>query len=228
MGNLSVSRGFCPRKTSVRGLSPCVVSAIAVGVMLCGFAVADRDNVPIDNTLKATAAGAVETDLTLPARTPAEQRSLLVSDEDALYDATIWLARCIYSETGRRYEQELVAWVVRNRVETRYRGESTYAGVVLDPFQFSAFNRSSLTRVVLVSLDSTYASAKWTQAFNVARNVILAEADMRPFPITTRHFYSERSLGEADVPLWALEVEPITVHRYQVDAKRFRFFDRVS
>ncbi len=30
---------------------------------------------------------------------------------------TLWLARCIYSETKRPEEQELVAWVVRNRVE---------------------------------------------------------------------------------------------------------------
>ena len=31
----------------------------------------------------------------------------------------LWLARAMYSETKRPHEQELVAWVVRNRLESR-------------------------------------------------------------------------------------------------------------
>ncbi|WP_240332831.1 hypothetical protein [Salinibacter ruber] len=42
---------------------------------------------------------------------------------------TLWLARAIYSETKLPHEQELVAWVVRNRVETAYRGRRTYRAV---------------------------------------------------------------------------------------------------
>lgn len=170
----------------------------------------------------------IETIVRANPRSPAEQRAYLLSNEDALYNATLWLARVVYSETGRRHEQELVAWVVRNRVETRYRGESTYSGVVIDPFQFSGFNPRAVTRPFLLEVDSTYSSRQWNQAFDVARDVLLADASRRPFPITTRHFYSERSLGESDIPLWAVEIEPISVHPYRVDEKRFRFFDRVS
>ena len=59
---------------------------------------------------------------------------------DAVSEDVLWLARCIYSETKRAPEQELVAWVIRNRVETGYRGQRSYEGAVLDPYQFSAFN----------------------------------------------------------------------------------------
>jgi hypothetical protein len=159
---------------------------------------------------------------------PLEQRALLLDDVHALHRETMRLARCIYSESHRRHEQELVAWVVRNRVETRYRGESTYREVIIDPFQFSAFNYNSPTRDYLLELDSTYTSRGWIQAMEVARRVILADVDDRPFPITTRHFYSERSLGDAEIPIWSLESEPVRPHRYEVDEKRFRFFDGVS
>ncbi len=196
--------------------------------MLCGFAVADRETPVFEETPGVVAHQRTESIVNRAQLAPAEQRALMLSDEDALYDATLWLARCIYSETGRRHEQALVAWVVRNRVETRYRGESTYAAVVTDPFQFSAFNRGSLTREFLLSVDSTYTSSKWTQALDVAGDVIMADAEHRPFSITTRHFYSERSLGDSDVPLWSLELEPVNLHPFSVDEKRFRFFDRVS
>lgn len=228
MARSSAGRTYCPRETSVRGLNPSVVTTIAVVVMLCGFAVADKEGPRPDAATVAAEESRSEPAVAAVLLAPSEQRALLLSDEDALYRATLWLARCIYSETGRRREQELVAWVVRNRVETRYRGESTYANVVTDPFQFSAFNRRSLTREFLLSVDSTYASSEWSQAMRVARDVIMADADLRPFPITTRHFYSERSLGDADIPVWALEVKPVRVHAFSLDEKRFRFFDRVS
>ena len=69
-------------------------------------------------------------------------------------DDVLWLARCIYSETKKAHEQELVAWVIRNRVETGYRGESTYEGTVLDPYQFSAFNPGSSKRRLYATLAS--------------------------------------------------------------------------
>lgn len=228
MPRFSTSRTHCPREASVRGLGPGIVSAIAVGVMLCGFAIAGRETSGLEETTVAIDQDRTESVVNLSPFQPAEQRALMLSDADALYKETLWLARCIYSETGRRHEQALVAWVVRNRVETRYRGESTYAAVVIDPFQFSAFNRGSLTREFLLTVDSTYTSAKWEQALDVARDVILADSELRPFSITTRHFYSERSLDGAEIPMWALELEPVDVYPFLVDEKRFRFFDRVS
>ena len=80
----------------------------------------------------------------------------------------LWLARCIYSETKRAHEQELVAWVVRNRVETRYRGQGTYRGVVLDPYQFSAFNPGSRKRRLFMSLTPASDAQGWQSALRVA------------------------------------------------------------
>jgi hypothetical protein len=67
-------------------------------------------------------------------------------DASAVSEDVLWLARVIYSETKRPHEQELVAWVVRNRVETAYRGKDTYRSTVLDPWQFSAFNANAPKR----------------------------------------------------------------------------------
>src|SRR3990167_3969174 len=60
---------------------------------------------------------------------------ILNHDEEEI----LWLARLIYSETKRPEEQILVAWVVRNRVESNYTGES-YKEVALHDSQFSGLN----------------------------------------------------------------------------------------
>uniref|UniRef100_UPI000A985E42 cell wall hydrolase n=1 Tax=Rhodothermus marinus TaxID=29549 RepID=UPI000A985E42 len=82
-------------------------------------------------------------------------------------DEVLWLARCIYSESNRPEEQRLVAWVVRNRVETRYRGD-TYREVVLEPRQFSAFNRPTPRRDLILSLTPRSTVPGWQQALRIA------------------------------------------------------------
>lgn len=139
----------------------------------------------------------------------------------------LWLARCIYSETKRTDEQELVAWVVRNRVETRYRGKSTYHGVVLDPWQFSAFNQNSPKRGHYLSLDASSTAPGFQQALRIAEQVMTASPSARPFSIKTRHFYSERSMVDGAVPAWASDVRPVALDR-PVDPRRFRFYERVA
>lgn len=141
-------------------------------------------------------------------------------------DDVLWLARCIYSETKRPEEQELVAWVVRNRVETRYRGKSTYRDVVLDPMQFSAFNSNSPRRTHYMSLDETSSLRGFQRALRIARWVMTAEPIERPFSTRTRHFYSERSMPDGAVPAWAVDAQPVALDR-PIDPRRFRFFDRV-
>src|SRR5690554_6111993 len=81
---------------------------------------------------------------------------------------TLWLARCIYSETKRPEEQELVAWVVRNRVETRFRGKSTYQEAVLDPYQFSAFIEGTSTRRFYSNLTPMSKYPGWQRALAIA------------------------------------------------------------
>ncbi|MFQ5568092.1 MAG: hypothetical protein ACE5G0_00370 [Rhodothermales bacterium] len=142
-------------------------------------------------------------------------------------DEVLWLARCIYSESDRAHEQRLVAWVVRNRVETAYRGES-YREVVLEPRQFSAFNEPSTRRNHILSLNQHSLSASWRQALGIALDVYRAPASKRPFPITTRHFYSPVSMDGGRTPHWAENAPSLSSARLGIDPQRFRFFDNVD
>ena len=139
----------------------------------------------------------------------------------------LWLARCVYSESDRAREQRLVAWVVRNRVETGYRG-TTYRDVVLEPYQFSAFNRTSARRRHLLSLNLNTASRAWRQALQVALDVYLEPASRRPFPVTTRHFYSPVSMKGGRTPDWALNETPLSSARLGVDPYRFKFYNDID
>ncbi len=142
---------------------------------------------------------------------------------------TLWLARCIYSETKRPEEMELVAWVVRNRVETRYRGRDSYRDVVLDPFQFSAFNPGSPKRWFYANLDTKSDLRNWQRALTIAHRVRLAEPEYRPFSVRTRHFFSERSMADQRHPDWALGRSPVAPSRpFTVDERRFRFYEDIS
>lgn len=147
---------------------------------------------------------------------------------EAIDTETLWLARVIYSETKRPEEMELIAWVVRNRVETRYRGKSTYRDVVLDPFQFSAFIPYNPRRHYYLRLTPYAKAPGWQQALSIAYYVRFADSTHRPFSIRTRHFYSEQSMTGRLLPIWAEGVHPIQPTRYQVDERRFRFYEDIS
>ena len=149
---------------------------------------------------------------------PREGESLTIDSE------TLWLARCIYSESDRPHEQELVAWVVRNRVATAYRGERTYEGVVLDDRQFSAFNVGAPRRGFYTSLRPEDAPPGWRRALLIAAYVRHAPWSRRPFGVTVRHFYSEVSMVGRRHPTWAIGETPVRPNRpYEVDPARFRF-----
>ena len=147
---------------------------------------------------------------------------------DAVTDDVLWLARCIYSETKRADEQELVAWVIRNRVETGYRGETTYQGTVLDPYQFSAFNPGNPKRRLYTSLAPSADSPAFVQALEVAHGVYYADESVRPFDHKTRHFYSERSMVGGKQPNWAEGETPIRLTGFRIDPRRFRFYKGVA
>ena len=142
-------------------------------------------------------------------------------------DEVLWLARCVLSETNRAHEQRLVAWVVRNRYETGYRGD-TYREVVLEPRQFSAFNAPSPRRTYLLSLNQNSMAAAWRQALRIAMDVYEAPAAKRPFPITTRHFYSPVSMAGGRTPPWAARAEPLPAASLNLDDRRFRFYDGID
>jgi spore germination cell wall hydrolase CwlJ-like protein len=146
---------------------------------------------------------------------------------EALTEDVLWLARVIYSETKQPHEQELVAWVVRNRVETAYRGARTYREVVLDPWQFSAFNNNSPKRRHYMGLAVDSRARGWQTAIAIAQDVIQAPAYERPFPVRTRHFYSERSMVGRSQPAWAVGQRPVSLDR-PVDPRRFRFYSEIG
>lgn len=142
-------------------------------------------------------------------------------------DEVLWLARCIYSESDQGHEQRLVAWVVRNRVETQFRGTS-YREVVLEPRQFSAFNDPTRRRAHILSLDQNSINRPWRQALDIALDVYGAPASKRPFPNTTRHFYSPISMEGGATPHWAKNETPLSSRALGVDPYRFKFFDGID
>jgi len=141
---------------------------------------------------------------------------------------TLWLARVIYSETKQPREQELVAWTVRNRVETQYRGNDSYRSTVLDPYQYSAFNPGNDKRAYYTSLTPESEADGWQKALAIAHHVQNAPSSERPFAQTTRHFYSERSMV-GGAPDWARGEKPVKPERnYNIEAERFRFYEGIA
>ncbi|MFW5955144.1 MAG: hypothetical protein ACOCSK_00200 [Rhodothermales bacterium] len=141
---------------------------------------------------------------------------------------TLWLARAIYSETKRPEEMELVAWVVRNRVETAYRGKTTYRSAVLDPYQFSAFNPGR-KRSHYANLTPRSRAAGFDNALRIAYSVRHADPGYRPFSQSTRHFYSEQSMVGVRHPSWAQGGRKVNPQRnFTINERRFRFFEGVS
>ena len=161
--------------------------------------------------------------------TPDSARAAPAAPPVDIEEPTLWLARAIYSETKLPHEQELVAWVVRNRVETAYRGKNTYREVVLDPYQFSAFNPGSSKRSLLMHLEPETPLPQWQQALWIAYYVRHADPIYRPFSRQTRHFFSERSMMGRPKPFWARRHRFVSPGRdYQVDEHRFRFYEEIS
>ena len=151
-----------------------------------------------------------------------EEEKVRLAKEDIL-----WLARVIYSETKQPHEQELVAWVVRNRVETGYRGNDSYEEAVLDPYQFSAFNPNTRTRRHYEALEWNSTEAGFQTALSIAAKVATSDVQERPFSQATRHFYSARSMRGGRAPAWAQNKRPVALDR-DVESDRFRFYERVS
>jgi hypothetical protein len=186
--------------------------------------------VPVDSTL-------MEHPITVPGPrlTPIEEalqdpRKFDSIAPEQIDSETLWLARVIFSETKRPEEQVLVAWVVRNRVDTRYRGRQTFQGVVLDPWQFSAFRPGSEKGVFYSGLNVHSRVPGWQTALRIAHTVRFADARHRPFSAETRHFYSQRSMTGTASPAWAHGVAPVKIgyHSIDVDAYRFRFYKDIS
>lgn len=132
------------------------------------------------------------------------------SSEDTLSleerEEILWLARIVYSETKSPNEQVLIAWVVRNRVEAEYKGQ-TYKEVASRSSQFSGLNvfdkqyRHNITR----NYDSSGQS--WENALSISEAVYFAPNWLRPFAGDVKHFYSPKSVKFE--PEWAADHKPV-------------------
>ncbi|MEK7606389.1 MAG: cell wall hydrolase [Patescibacteria group bacterium] len=138
-------------------------------------------------------------------------------------DEVLWLARAVYSESKRAEEQALVAWVIRNRVESTFFPD-TYRDVVLQRGQFSGMHATDAQYWTNISLDYDDESPAWDTALSIARAVYFADAVLRPLPATVLHFYSPMSM--LGTPSWAKDLSPVHSVR-DGESVRFAFFANV-
>ncbi|MCI0619774.1 cell wall hydrolase [Candidatus Wolfebacteria bacterium] len=138
----------------------------------------------------------------------------------------LWLARAVYSETKVRKEQELVAWVIRNRVASS-KYPNTYQEVVLQPKQFSGLNSSDRHYSLNTTLDFDDAAVGWESAIAVANDVYFADDSVRPIASGVTHFYSPIAVRRT--PLWAQGETPShTVPDPISGSLRFAFYSNIK
>ena len=139
----------------------------------------------------------------------------------------LWLARIIYSESKTTEEQILIAWVVRNRVETGFRGADSYKEVALSHGQFSGLGLGDPQYKLNISRNyNTTDDKAWMQALTVAQAVYFADDSLRPISIETRHFYSPISV--LNNPKWAKDKEPSIELKNDDGEVRFAFYAGVK
>jgi spore germination cell wall hydrolase CwlJ-like protein len=159
----------------------------------------------------------------------AQKRAEYTEGETPVMTATdkeeiLWLARIVYSETKRPHEQRLVAWVVRNRVDTGYTGQ-TYEAVANHSSQFSGLQPSDPRYEHNMSRWWASQGHSWNNALRIAKEVYFAPESERPFSVTTRHFYSPVAVSKPD---WARGREAVRViNSSHARAPRFAFYARV-
>lgn len=140
-----------------------------------------------------------------------------------------WVGLCCLTESNRPYEWPYIAWVIRNRLDSgKYK--HTYEQVVLQPSQFSAFNKWQGTEPLTIfqRVSRGYHSIELLfHAVDIARKVIESGDNDRPFPITVRHYYSPismRPLGRK--PPWYEQAKKVFTPE-GLDPERFVFADGV-
>jgi len=128
--------------------------------------------------------------------------------QQRLHKSIRWTTRAIVSETTRPREMRVIAEIIRNRVESGWRGHQTYKGVILDPYQFSAFNPGRGTPSVYRAMtrENTPFPSIWREARGIAEKVLKAK---REDLLTTRrvlHFHHRQV-----TPKWAYRLERVEV-----------------
>lgn len=137
----------------------------------------------------------------------------------------LWLARVIFSETKKEDEMELVGWVVRNRVEAKYRG-STYKEVALSANQFSGLDPKDEQYSININMDYNTKNEKWLKALEIANKIYFSNGETRPLPKNVLHFYSP--VSAAKTPSWTKEgTLNKTIPDTNTSTPRFAFYSGV-
>jgi len=138
----------------------------------------------------------------------------------------LWLARVIFSETKNKEEMRLIGWVVRNRVEAEYRGD-TYEEVALSAYQFSGLNSKDAQYDININMGYKSENEKWVKALVVAKKIYFAGDDERPFGKNVLHFYSPMSVSKT--PKWTTDGElDYEISGTNGMAPRFAFYSGVK
>ena len=117
------------------------------------------------------------------------------------------LAKTIYGEArGESIETMLaVGWVIRNRLQAKRYG-STYKDVVLQPKQFSCWNKDDPNYKVI---KRSIRGRLWEVCIGVA--VVVIQSAAKHNPVTgVRHYY-DKSM-DSNPPYWAEEGEYMAVY----------------
>lgn len=132
----------------------------------------------------------------------------------------LWLSRTAYSETKDYDEAWHIMWVIRNRVDTKYRNKTTYKGVVLDPYQFSAFNPTSNQRLLrlknrYLNMGTNYPTERWRTYLKMSAIVRFANSEMNPLDSTdVRHFVHQKALTR--IPAWLPDEPDVQVNELSI------------
>lgn len=130
-----------------------------------------------------------------------------LSTTAALNTNLLHLAKTIYGEArGENVETMLaVGWVIRNRLQSKRHG-GTYKDVVLQPLQFSCWNKGDLNYKIIKGMIK---GRLWEVCIGVAIVVMQSSEKHNPIP-NVRHYY-DKSMDNSP-PYWAEEGDLMSVY----------------
>lgn len=123
----------------------------------------------------------------------------------------LWATRTIISETKNASEMIFIGNVIRNRVDLNYRGRKTVRQVILDPYQFSAFNPNRNSRWRYINMtEKDISDSLWDKAWEAARFTMTAPREVLPFSNPCiNHFAHHKKV--IDKPDWMFRMEQISL-----------------
>ena len=125
----------------------------------------------------------------------------------ALNSNFLYLAKTIYGEArGENVETMLVVgWVIRNRLHLKHYG-NTYKDVVLQPKQFSCWNKDDPNYKVIKGVIK---GRLWEVCIGVA--IVVMQSAEKHNPVVGVYHYYDKSM-DSNPPYWAEEGEYMSVY----------------